>query len=207
MRKGLTIIGYKDWYGSNFLQHLPKPHLTDGHPDEIDLREAEDFGREMAVKSRRIYSGEVHLIPELPGGKTDDLLWQTEPFPYGEVTRVRSIALKQRKVNMEKCRYPECTLCVDNCPMNSIDFSISPPKFKSNCFAEFFCEAICPEGAIEVDFGPLAAVHDIPVKERCVRLLEEAEAKGRFRRLVPLEEVGWDTHLYEVTGHPRLIPE
>ncbi|MFC1942338.1 EFR1 family ferrodoxin [Chloroflexota bacterium] len=207
LRKDLTIIGYKDWYGSCFLQHIPKPYLTDGHPDEIDLKEAEDFGREMAERSRRIYSGETNLIPELPEGKEVDLLWQTEPFPSAEITRERRTLQQQRNINMEKCKYPECTLCVDNCPMNSIDFSESPPVFRSSCYAEFFCEAICPEGAIEIDFAPLCVVHDIPVKGRFVGLLEEAEAKGTFRRLVPVEEVGWNTHFYEITEHPRLIPE
>ena len=45
-RKGLTIIGYNDWYGAvNQVLHMPKPYVTDGHPDEIDLRDAENFGR------------------------------------------------------------------------------------------------------------------------------------------------------------------
>ena len=38
LRKGLTVIGWNDWYGSvHHVLHMPKPYLTDGHPDEIDL--------------------------------------------------------------------------------------------------------------------------------------------------------------------------
>jgi hypothetical protein len=39
--------------------------------------------------------------------------------------------------------------------------------------------------------------------------LAKAEAEGRFRRLVPLGEVGWETPYYKVCdGHPRyVIPE
>ena len=38
-KKGLAIIGYGSWYGSaSQVLHAPKPYLTDGHPDEIDLK-------------------------------------------------------------------------------------------------------------------------------------------------------------------------
>ena len=62
-QKGLTVIGFRDWYGSVSLPHMPKPYLTDGHPDKIDLEEAEDFGGGMIELSRRIKSGENHTIP------------------------------------------------------------------------------------------------------------------------------------------------
>jgi len=68
-RKGLTVIGFNDWYGSVFHPYLPKPYFTDGHPDEIDLKEAEDFGREMGDRSQRIFGGETQLIPKVPEGE------------------------------------------------------------------------------------------------------------------------------------------
>ena len=46
---GLVPIGYKDWYGDVTMPGMPKPYYTAGHPDETDLREAEEFGYEMAV--------------------------------------------------------------------------------------------------------------------------------------------------------------
>lgn len=203
-RKGLTVIGFKDWYGSCFLPYLPKPYLTDGHPDEIDLKEAEDFGREMADLGQRISSGETNLIPKLPKGSE----WY-ELYPHfvsGKgLLEIRKKTQRQMKINLGKCKYPECTLCVDNCPMNNIDFSVSPPIFKNKCALDFFCEQICPTGAIEADYGPLTRAHDINVRERFIKVTNEAEAKGRFRRLIPLDKIGWSTHQYESTRRPRIV--
>ncbi|MEM3550807.1 MAG: 4Fe-4S dicluster domain-containing protein [Candidatus Bathyarchaeia archaeon] len=39
----------------------------------------------------------------------------------------------QYKIDLSKCVYPECRLCVENCPMDSIDFATKPPSFKYNC--------------------------------------------------------------------------
>jgi ferredoxin len=95
-------------------------------------------------------------------------------------------------VNKEKCHYPQCTFCIDNCPMGAIDFSVDPPVFNINCEHCFLCEMACPYGAIEFDYGPLHAVHWNMVAP-LQRSLEMFEAEGRFRRLVPVEEIGWDT--------------
>jgi flavodoxin len=67
--EGLKVIGWKNWYASVWLPEHPKPYFTDGHPDEIDLEEAREFGREIAERSRRVVSGENHLIPNLPVGR------------------------------------------------------------------------------------------------------------------------------------------
>jgi hypothetical protein len=40
-----------------------------------------------------------------------------------------------------------------------------------------------------------------------VRLLAVAEANGRFRRLVPLDEVGWDHPVYKNPNYPRFAIE
>src|SRR4030042_204507 len=66
--KGLVVIGFKNWYCAVYLPYVPKPYFTDGHPDEIDLNEAEDFGRELAERSQRIHNGETNLIQQLPEG-------------------------------------------------------------------------------------------------------------------------------------------
>jgi flavodoxin len=52
--RGLNIIGLKDWYGNSLQQFILFPHLTAGHPDEVDQTEATDFGREMALLSQSI---------------------------------------------------------------------------------------------------------------------------------------------------------
>ena len=60
-KKGLIIIGMNDWYGSVFRPTMPKPYFTDGHPDETDLKEAENFGKEMAEKAKRSIRGRPNL--------------------------------------------------------------------------------------------------------------------------------------------------
>lgn len=47
--KGVTVIGTRGWYGSHNDQQFPKPYPTDGHPDEIDLKEAKDLDKNGAA--------------------------------------------------------------------------------------------------------------------------------------------------------------
>jgi flavodoxin/NAD-dependent dihydropyrimidine dehydrogenase PreA subunit len=203
--KGMTVIGFNDWYGGCFLPYLPNPYLTDGHPDEIDLKEARAWGREIAQRAQRIAAGETGLIQKIPR-EEDDTLWHFEPPVTNTIRDIRGETQRKMRINMEKCRYPSCTICIDNCPMDAIDFSVSPPVIKKFCHADFFCQAICPEGAIEANFTELAAAHDLVVRDRFIRTLNEETAKGKFRWLTPLEKIGWKTHQHETTKHPRLKP-
>lgn len=193
--KGFTVIGWQDWYGSVHFQVAPKPYFTDGHPDAVDLREAEVFGRDMVTLSRRIMAGEPNLIPSPPPFElTPQLLallefYQSGHNPHGRLSYDRG-----------KCAYPKCRLCQDNCLMGYIDLSADPPRHGSTgngCdmwMGCTFCELICPTGAISCDweaaleenmalaefFGanPLAAAY------------EKAIASGRLRKLVPDEIQG-----------------
>ena len=73
VRKGVTIIGWCDWCGPDFLTPTHTlPHLAWGHPDSIDIAEAEAFGKCMAEHSVRIYAGETKLIPEIPKPDLND---------------------------------------------------------------------------------------------------------------------------------------
>jgi hypothetical protein len=90
--------------------------------------------------------------------------------------------------------------------MNSIDFSENPPVFKLNCETDDLCLVICPKGAIEMPnvdtthalMGAKKEDKDHPF----VKLLEEAEAEGRFRRLIPMDKIGWDTPVYKIKKRP-----
>jgi Fe-S-cluster-containing hydrogenase component 2 len=190
VKRGLIVIGTHDWYGSVSIPQLPKPYFTDGHPDEIDLKEAENFGKEMVELSRRIFAGNTKLIPPLP----------SPPPP-----RTFRLSLPQPKLNTLKCCYPECRLCMDHCPMNGIDLSVSPLIFSKNCRRCYFCEMICPEGAIEVNYeSDIKKV--LKHAKELARVLDKAEAKGCFRRLVPNEDIGWNTPYYKVhSKHPRYV--
>lgn len=281
-RKGLTIIGYNDWYGSVYqVTHMPKPYLTDGHPDEIDLKDAAEFGRDMAERAVKIAGGATALIPELPKRGRIGTLWGPPRPPRlpamqkisGDPVKKPPMPLSKRKINLEKCLYPECTICSDNCPMNAIDFTVSPPVFKKSCVNGQYCclcERICPTGAVEIDeetakhrirkiinmekctypectlcveHCPMDAIDfsvDPPVfKSNCelddlcwglcphgaiefvneenihynmdkvrenhpvIKMLNEASAKGHFRWLVSLDEIGWDNPIYRMRNNPR----
>lgn len=204
IQKGLIVIGWNDWYGSAYYATNPKPYFTDGHPDAIDLREAEDFGREMVERSRRISLGETQLIPTLPKGKEYKELYEPGPPPTKEQydKMMKAIAGVVFKVNLEKCNYPKCTLCVDNCPMSAIDFSVSPPRFDSDCEKCFLCEMACPRGAVEADYSGFIAAYGPEMLIPLEKSLEIYEARGRFRRLVPPEKIGWNTPTYTLK-HPR----
>jgi len=172
-KKGLTIIGWGDWYGSVYqVLHMPKPYLTDGHPDTIDLKEAQAFGKEMAERAMKIAAGQTNLIPAIPKGKKADPLWQPHtmfgpppgPPPGGEKTgqgaRPQMPPLPTppiRKINIAKCKYPACTVCIDNCLVNAFDFSKNPPKVKQNCLQCNICDRLCVYGAIEVTGGRAGA--------------------------------------------------
>lgn len=306
-KKEFTIMGWNDWYGAaSHVLHMPKPYHTDGHPDEIDLKEAEAFGREMAERAVRIYAGKRNLIPEIPSGPDADPLWIRSgmgggmpggggPMPEADAAlggptftpegpgssdqrgpmmiadaipeidtskciyprctacvdncivnaidlsvtapaiRVSgspifvkgcihcgqplcqrscsydAITYEQSRTihvfDMKKCTYPKCTLCIDNCPMNSIDFGQDPPVIHENCEGCDLCWCICPVDAI--DITNIAETH--------ARLggggndsfffnaLYEAERIGRFRRLVPLDEIGWDNIVYKNPNAPRVV--
>ena len=193
-QRGLTVIGWKNWFCSAYHPLLPKPYFTDGHPDEIDLEEAKAFGKEMVERSLKVSQGETGLIPELPKGKEYDELYR----PIHEVPKFFQKMLNriEFKVNREKCKYPKCTFCMDNCPTEAIDMSADPPTFDRGCDLCWLCEQTCPNGAIEIDYEPLAKAH-VPLTIRDLqKAIQLFEDKGMFRRLVPLEDIGWDTHFW-----------
>ena len=120
-KKGAVVIGWNDWYGGSYINlHSPTPAPTDGHPDEIDLREAEVFGREMAERASRIYAGERNLIPAIPTGPDAERPWKVNrDSSSGESQDLKSVPI----IDMAKCKYPRCTACIDNCVANAIDLS------------------------------------------------------------------------------------
>lgn len=218
-QRGLIVVGWNNWYCSVTLPDKPKPYFTDGHPDETDLNEAKNFGREMAERSMKIYAGEDQLIPTLPKGREYDELypgrgssWQLSKGKQREVPenmeQLEMLGLRSFdfKFNKEKCLYPKCTLCIDNCPTHSINISASPPIIRKRCDRCWYCEQICPRGAIEVDWESIARLINKYVVQDFTKISEEAEAKGRFRRLVPLKDVGWNTFGYTVKKPPRIKP-
>jgi ferredoxin/flavodoxin len=131
LKKGMTIIGWSDWYGADFLTpHSCVPDGEWGHPDSIDLAEAEAFGRQMALNSVRIYDGEKDLIPDrIP---TPDVgsgsLWAPNSSGGDKISFAGGVSNGTPKFDFTKCVYPRCTRCIENCPVNAIDFSVIAPS-------------------------------------------------------------------------------
>jgi ferredoxin len=73
--QGMTVIGWKDWYCDSSVPGHGKPWYTDGHPDEIDLAEAESFGAAMVVHSHAISGGQTDIIPTLHSKEASDQVW------------------------------------------------------------------------------------------------------------------------------------
>jgi ferredoxin len=113
----------------------------------------------------------------------------------------------QHVFDMGKCTYPKCTLCVDECPMDSIDFSRTPPHIKRNCEGCDVCWCVCPEDAISIP--NLATTHVLlqpsGPNDAFFADLNKAEEEGRFRRLTPLTDIGWDRIVMNNSRAPRVV--
>jgi NAD-dependent dihydropyrimidine dehydrogenase PreA subunit len=156
----------------------------------------------MVWRSQRIYAGDTNLIPEEP---------EPVAFPdVGDESIFHRYSFRNVvKFHREKCVYPKCRLCMDNCPMDGIDLSVEPPVVANPCMDCTFCEQICPTGAIDADEDKqeiVARIISNTLQKTGAKHLAEAEAEGHFRRLVPEEGVGWDTPIFRVYNqHPRFI--
>lgn len=129
LKKGMTITGWSDWEGPDMLSpHQIVPHMSWGHPDAIDMAEAEAFGKLMAEYSLRIYAGETELIPEIPTPVAgQNSLWSARVNESGNLTFASPPPNSIPQFDLDKCVYPRCTQCVENCPVNAIDFSVMTP--------------------------------------------------------------------------------
>jgi flavodoxin/Fe-S-cluster-containing hydrogenase component 2 len=207
IRKGLTVIGMGNWYGNCYLLHMPEPYPTAGHPDSDDLKEAEEFGKQMVDRSHKITGGETGLIPPVPPSlppmmqpagknKEDDPGWVAESF-------------KDRLIyHKEKCKYPKCRLCMDNCPVDGIDLSMNPPVIARPCLVCEFCARICPTGALNMDewVPAMAQVTAKIIPRSLFPALDKAESEGKFRRLLPENQIRTDVFGYmSHKKHPQWI--
>ena len=100
-------------------------------------------------------------------------------------------------IDKEKCAYPKCKLCMENCPVDGIDLTVKPAVIGKPCIGCSFCMKICPTGALsdvgmgmmKMPSGKEGEIRGKLFKEHYIDYLARAEAEGRFRRLIPMEEV------------------
>jgi ferredoxin len=199
MRRGLTVIGTNDWYGDCTLLHHLEPYPTAGHPDSIDMKEAEKFGRDMVERSRRIKAGEIELIPAPP---LPPLLPPSEEKASLDIIHAFPSMFKFHK---EKCTYPKCHLCMYHCPMDGIDLTITPPVLAKPCISCEFCARICPTGAIDIMDWVISLSEPAFMKSLIEQKLDTAEKEGKFRRLLPKENIGTIPSYKLHPSHPQWI--
>ena len=205
--KHAAVIGWNNWYGSCYPPDMFKPYYTDGHPDDIDLKEAEDFGEEMVERCLMISAGDSNLIPTMPKGKEYNKLYGYRPSSFSNRVQ-NAYPFEIKKIHWEKCN--QCNLCIENCPTGSIDLYRTPPVDKSSCVFCKVCEQICPVGAIEIDYDSIVAENEKNWGKNRQGLshfkkaIKRVEKDPRFRRLVPLEDIGKDGYWYQISKHPRI---
>jgi flavodoxin/Pyruvate/2-oxoacid:ferredoxin oxidoreductase delta subunit len=205
--KGLIVTGWNDWYGGGFIPLMPKPYYTDGHPDQIDLKEAMAFGKEIAQRSLRIAEGATQLVPELPDREEYEKLYGAVMDLGGREGMSDIVKLKPVH-NADICLYPKCSKCMDNCPTKSIDLSALPKINYNTCgpCMVWLCEQLCPTGAMEEN-GDIAdnMMNTITsIFERLAEPMENHKDLRRFRSLIT-EEEGSGTPLYKKQKRPKLI--
>lgn len=126
---------------------------------------------------------------------------------YDAITFQAMIPKSKHAIDMKSCTYPQCKLCVEHCPMDCIDFSTRPPTFHQYCEGCDLCFSLCPHDSISVTNFAQA---QLPLRMTSpnnpfAREIDQYEAAGRFRRLVPIEKVGFDTPAYMNKNVPRIV--
>ena len=213
--KGLTVIGWNDWYcGCVPLPGHAKPWFSDGHPDAIDIAEAEAFGTAMVEISRKISDGKTDRIPELPSPEEFDAFYgwgyQVDPDDLFTAHKIAGSNFT-RRINEEKCI--GCGLCAEACYYNVIDASDTPSVIArpEDCVECGFCSGICPTGAMEGSdpIGGFGQENDRPTNpdNRYTKSADFLEATGRFRRLVREEDMDWNISFEEAKGDPPRFKE
>jgi flavodoxin/ferredoxin len=202
--RGLVVIGSADWYGDCVLLHMPEPYPTAGHPDEIDLQEAENYGREMVMRSWKISAGQTDLIPPAPEPPP-----MPKPKDAGSKNSINIIESfgAMLKYDKSKCLYPNCKICMENCPTFGIDLSVDPPLLAQPCLGCEFCARVCPTGALNMDEWVEKMIEmSIGHRPKMLAALEKAEAEGHFRRKISVDKLdlnhsGYQSH----KKHPQWI--
>ncbi|MHC1590785.1 MAG: EFR1 family ferrodoxin [Candidatus Helarchaeales archaeon] len=158
--KGLHVIdGYDRWIGWDVHQMyghmggwLPSSH---GHPDENELQEAFEFGKQLIKKCQ---------IPDLP----EKQFWDRDN-PSAKMWTFEYMQEWFPEFHLDESKCTKCGYCAEICPVDSI--VLDPyPKWTKNCDRCYICELKCPTKAIWCDW----------TKQRAY--LDELMAKAKKRK-------------------------
>jgi len=187
-RKGVEVIGYHDTYADAWLPFYPHPTYTTGHPDEQEFEAARSFGKKMVrhcmdVNAGRA-AGQARLAP-IPGE------WRknAEMFTPERMAKI----FPPLRLDPDAC--VQCLTCEQNCPVNGIDIMADEPRLQEPCVYCWRCVNICPEGAIQADWGRLVQMAP-KLYERYRYWLDRAAEEGRFRWLVDPDSIDFSRPYY-----------
>ena len=188
--KDATVIGYFNSYANIAVPYYPRPSYTSGHPDALDLDQAEQFGREMVERSRQIQNNRPDLIPT-PGPVSSP-----EWIKAAERTTLEFLNkhMPVLTVDPEKCN--QCEACQKKCPVGGIDIHADPPKIQEPCIYCWHCTLVCPFQAIRADWENLEKIAP-DYYARYKEELNRVSANGRFRWLMDPDKINFDDPLHK----------
>ncbi len=181
--KGYLVMSSFDSYSESSIQFYPKTMHTLRHPDDIEVREAENFGENICDVSLKIKNGDSSLIPKF---ELVEKTWWAKQSKILTLDMLRKFYPKF-EINIDKCS--KCLTCQNECPVDAIDIERDPPEIqKDGCIFCLYCEKLCPEGAIEADWTMNSKGARSNLKGY-VKALKEAELQGKFRPYVDYEKI------------------
>lgn len=187
-QKGVAVIGYHDTYADAWLPFYPHPTYTTGHPDRQDLDEARLFGKWIVDQARDVISGKARTVAE-PDPIPEEWLKNAQWFTAEKMAQI----FPPLRLNSDLCT--QCLECEQNCPVEGIDLTAEPIRMQEPCIFCWRCVNICPERAIQADWGK--QVELAPKLYRRYRYwLDQAAAQGRFRWLVDPESIDFQNPWY-----------
>ena len=155
-KKGLKIVAGQDkWIGWDVHQmygtvggSLPSSR---GHPNEEELKEAFEFGKNLVVKCSN---------PETPEAK----FWEKEN-PSAKMWSFKGMQNWFPPFGLDEEKCTKCGYCAEICPVGSI--VLDPyPKWTKDCDRCYICDLKCPTQAIECDFTEQIAYLEGLMKKR-----------------------------------------
>ncbi len=187
-KKRATVIGYHNCYADITVPFYPKPSYTSGHPDQLDLDRALQFGRDMVDTSRNIrQNGHADLPNPLPISSEDWIL------ASHQITR-ENLAKMMPKLSWNSATCVQCGDCAAQCPVQGIDLASDPPRLQTPCIYCWHCVNICPTQSITGDWRQIVAA--IPDNyARYKKELDQAAAGGEFRWLIDPQTIDLSTPL------------
>ena len=143
-KKGITTIDTFSCFGyDTFPVYIGKNRQL-GHPDEGELRSARDFGRGLFMKLEFIKRGRADLAPKFKK-KWDN----SHRLSILLQKPVLEVLFPKKKLDKKRCT--KCNKCIVECPVHAISMN-DYPVFSDRCIYCYFCQRICPEGAIVCDW-------------------------------------------------------